>query len=409
MLNAANTFSQAARLLVCMSSTPASYDQLIEQFVNDHLLPGEVDQFFLFLEEADFRAQYAAHIDADLLKQSLGEWLSKRNSDQLYQRILKEGGIEQPQAAIRKPFYSRTWFRYAAAVLILAAGTTYFLMNRQQPEADRAKLAEVPQVKDEKPIPPAANKAVLTLSNGQQVSLEENAAGIINDGSVAIQQKDGQLIYSKDAALPASAMNTITTPNGGQYQLLLSDGSRVWLNAGSSITYPATFTGEKREVSIRGEAYFEIAGNKNKPFIVNTANEQITVLGTSFNVNSYADEPFTKTTLVEGSVKVNDALLKPGQALLDGKIVTANVQQDIAWKTGYFDFTGLPFDRALRQLARWYDIEIVYQNGTPRDLLTGKMERNMSLSDAIAGLNGMLANVKVRLDKRTILVKSLQQ
>ncbi|NML22334.1 FecR family protein [Pseudoflavitalea sp. G-6-1-2] len=390
-----------------MSSTPASYDQLIHQFVTDHLLPEQVDQFFLFLEQEDFRAHYGEHIDTELLKTAFHGWANSQQGDELYQRILRQGGIgNQSISLTRKPFYNKAWFRYAAAVLVLVTAGMLYLMNRSQPASvpsnEIAEQKELPA----KPILPAGNKAVLTLSNGQQVSLENNAAGTINDGSLAIQQVDGQLIYGKNS-VAADVTNTITTPNGGQYQLLLSDGTKVWLNAGSSITYPAAFTGSTRTVSIKGEVYFEVSTDKNRPFIVNTVKDQITVLGTAFNVNSYSDEPATKTTLVEGSVKVNEQLLKPGQASVDGKIIAANVQQDIAWKAGYFDFTGLPFDQALRQLARWYDLQIVYQNEAPRDLLKGKMERNMTLTDAIAGLNGMLANVKVRLENRTILVKSI--
>lgn len=390
-----------------MSSTPASYDQLIHQFVTDHLLPEEVDQFFLFLEQEDFRARYGERIDAELLRTAYSGWASSRQGDQLYQQILKQGGIAQHNIpSANKPFHSRAWFRYAAAVLVLMTAGALYLMNREQRKTPPAtEIAEQKQL-PAKPIQPATGKAVLTLSNGQQVSLDNNAAGTINDGSLAIQQINGQLIYGKNGTT-TDVTNTITTPNGGQYQLLLSDGTKVWLNAGSSITYPAAFTGSERTVSIKGESYFEVSTDKNRPFIVNTAKDRITVLGTAFNVNSYADEPAIKTTLVEGSVKVNGQLLKPGQASVDGKIIAANVQQDIAWKAGYFDFTGLPFDQALRQLARWYDIEIVYQNETPHDLLKGKMERNMSLTDAIAGLNGMLANVKVRLENRTVHVKSL--
>ncbi len=198
------------------------------------------------------------------------------------------------------------------------------------------------------------------------------------------------------------AMNTMTTPKGGQYRVTLGDGTKVWLNAASSITYPTAFTGKKREVSITGEAYFEVSKNKEKPFIVKTSSDEITVLGTSFNINAYADEQSIKTSLLLGTVKIGNSFLKPGEGYQDGKIVQTNVQQDIAWKNGKFNFKNLSLEQVMRQIARWYDVEPVYSNGIPEVKLGGGMDRSLTLVQVLEGLKSL--NVNCRLEGRKLII-----
>jgi hypothetical protein len=388
-----------------MTPSSASFDDLINRFVTDHLQPGEVDRFFLFLQDEGFRERYGNRIEQDLLMNAWEGWKNGQQSELLYQKIVQAGGIKQPVNPVvmhRTHFIKTAWFRYAAAIALLIMGTAIYFMFRQPAAVTR--FAE--QKTDSSGIVmPGSNKAVLTLSNGKKMDIGKNDAGTIKDGGLSIENQHGQLIYTSNAIADADALNTITTPNGGMFQLLLSDGTKVWLNAASSITYPVVFHGSRREVSITGEAYFEVSQKKDKPFIVKTVADEITVLGTAFNVNSYTDEPSVKTSLLEGAVKINNTILKPGQAFSNGIATATDIRQDIAWKSGYFDFDKLPFDQALRQLARWYDVKIVYENGIPSEGLIGKMERTLTLNDALGGLDGTVATF--RLEGNTVHVTAL--
>lgn len=388
-----------------MTPSSASFDDLINRFVTDHLQPEEVDRFFLFLQDEGFRERYGNKVEQDLLMNAWEGWKNEQQSALLYQKIVQAGGIKQQSAPVvmhRTHFIRTAWFRYAAAIALLISGAVVYFMLKQPAKT----ITVAQQQKDTANIVlPGSNKAVLTLSNGQKMDLGRSDAGTIRDGRLSIENQEGQLIYANNTTADAGAVNTITTPNGGMFQLLLSDGTKVWLNAASSITYPVVFNGSRREVSITGEAYFEVSRHKDKPFIVKTATDEITVLGTAFNVNSYTDEPSVKTSLLEGAVKINNTILKPGQAWSDGKVTATDIQQDIAWKSGYFDFDKLPFDQALRQLARWYDVKIVYENGIPREGLAGKMERTLTLNDALGGLDGTVASF--RLEGNTVHVTAL--
>jgi transmembrane sensor len=388
-----------------MTPSSASFDDLINRFVTDHLQPGEVDRFFLFLQDVGFRERYGNRIEQDLLMNAWEGWKNGQQSELLYQKIVQAGAIKQPVNPVvmhRTHFIKTAWFRYAAAIALLIMGTAIYFMFKQPAAVTR--FAE--QKTDSSGIVmPGSNKAVLTLSNGKKMDIGKNDAGTIKDGGLSIENQQGQLIYTSNAIAEAGAVNTITTPNGGMFQLLLSDGTKVWLNAASSITYPVVFHGSRREVSITGEAYFEVSQKKDKPFIVKTVADEITVLGTAFNVNSYTDEPSVKTSLLEGAVKINNTILKPGQAFSNGIATATDIRQDIAWKSGYFDFDKLPFDQALRQLARWYDVKIVYENGIPSEGLIGKMERTLTLNDALGGLDGTVATF--RLEGNTVHVTAL--
>ncbi|MBO9571906.1 MAG: FecR family protein [Chitinophagaceae bacterium] len=335
-------------------------------------------------------------------------------------------------------FLKTTWFKYAAAILLIIGISTY-LWNRS------TKTEESKTVKTEtkkKDILPGGQRALLTLADGSTIILDSAANGqlAIQGNSKIVKLEDGQLIYNsgsisspfekggrgdvRSGETAGGFMNTMSTPRGGQYQLTLSDGTKVWLNAASSITYPTAFTNKAREVSITGEAYFEVTPNKSQPFIVKTIKEEITVLGTSFNINAYPDEPSSKTSLIEGSVMVTTVApypplagdvspkakrgwtLKPGEAFTNNKIIKTDITQDIAWKNGLFNFNDLPFDEAMRQLSRWYDVEIIYDKGIPKKQLKGKMDRNLTLRDALSGLDGIGA--RFTLEGRVVHVTAIK-
>ncbi|HET9280085.1 MAG TPA: FecR family protein, partial [Flavitalea sp.] len=263
-------------------------------------------------------------------------------------------------------------------------------------------------------VAPGGDKAILTLADGSTVVLDDAQNGTLaQQGSSKIIKLDGKLVY--DPANKNSrevVYNTITTPNGGQYQLELPDGSLVWLNATSSIHFPTSFVGKERRVEITGEAYFEIAKNRDMPFIVTVNNAEVQVLGTHFNVNAYNDEENVKTTLLEGSVKFvsgdNINMLKPGQQSQlanNGLIKVVNnvdVEEVVAWKNGMFDFENAGIETVMRQLSRWYDVDVEY-NGKTDDLFIAEMRRNIKLSDALKALE-LTGKVKFDIQGKKIIV-----
>jgi transmembrane sensor len=298
--------------------------------------------------------------------------------------------MQLPTAATHRIHLTkRVWFRYAAAIILLS-GIGVYVWN--------ADVNENPVVRHTKSVPlihdvlPGSDKAILTLSDGRKVELNNTTSKTIEDGTLSIKSTNGQLSYAENGnwssivkkgvtggSVESIAYNTTTTPKGGQYKLTLADGTKVWLNAASSIRYPTSFEGNTREVSITGEAYFEVTKNKSKPFIVKTAADEITVLGTSFNVNSYPDENAVKTSLLEGSVKIGKKVLKPGDAYLNGKIILTDTEQDVAWKNGLFNFNNQDIRAVARQLARWYDLEVYFEGSVPNDTLRGEMGRDLTL------------------------------
>ena len=280
-------------------------------------------------------------------------------------------------------FLKAPWIRYAAAAaLFIGAGFFYYNIKKDTPGKQATVTAPVP-ARDANDVLPGTNKAVLTLSDGKKVELDDKGQQVINDGNLAIRISDGALAYSKTDVV---VYNTMTTPKGGQYKLNLPDGTTVWLNASSSITYPTAFPGNTRAVAITGEAYFEVAKNPLKPFTVRTYEDEITVKGTSFNVNSYDDEAGIKTSLLEGLVQVNGMLLTPGNAYMGGKVTRTDVDKDLAWKNGVFNFHQVKLKYAMRQIARWYDVEVKYEGNVDRIELGGEIGRNLTLQQVLNGL-----------------------
>jgi ferric-dicitrate binding protein FerR (iron transport regulator) len=310
----------------------------------------------------------------------------------------------------------------AAAILATIAITGVLLITRPR----SAPAPAIAQQKHSAPadIQPGGNRAVLTLADGSTISLDSAHTGnLASQGTAKVLKiQDGELKYDAAAGSHATvSYNTLSTPRGGQYKLLLADGTRVWLNAASSIRYPTTFTGPDREVEISGEAYFEIAKNAAMPFRVLTIGSPgdkdpmtIDVLGTHFNVNAYCDEPVVRTTLLEGLVKVskgkNTTLLRPGQAaqlLKDGdiqKIPDADLEAAVAWKNGLFEFSDEELPVILRQISRWYDIDVEYAGAVPTDRFSGSVSRNTTLSGVLKILR--LSEIQVSVVNNKIIVKS---
>ncbi|MBT2561712.1 FecR domain-containing protein [Pedobacter sp. ISL-68] len=316
--------------------------------------------------------------------------LIEHSVNKVWQRLANESLSRQGK---------RLWPHIAAAsVLLFLSVGGYFLFHQQAtPKQNIATLQH--------DIAPGGNKAVLTLADGSKISLDDARKGELVKQSDATITKtgNGQLIYSLvNSAAPsarggkvADLQNTLSTPQGGQYQLILPDGSHVWLNAASSITYPVVFSGKERKVSITGEAYFQVTKNKTRPFIVRLPDQsEVRVLGTHFNINTYADEPVSVTTLLEGSVRVSNGseskLLVPGQQamLKSGKLIVspADTEEAVAWKNGYFRFNDEKIESIMRKLSRWYSIKVSYEGTPPTGGLNGKVSRFKNISQVLKAL-----------------------
>lgn len=305
---------------------------------------------------------------------------------------------------------------WVAASLLLIGGITLLVFNTGRKTND-ASLAQ--QHND---VLPGSQKALLTLSDGSTVSLSK-----ASNGKIAVQQGleitktvQGEIIYraTGTAAMKENAFNSVTTPNGGQYSVTLPDGSKARLNAGSSLTYPVHFSAVERRVKMTGEVYFEIAKatdskDRRIPFFVETGMQEIQVLGTTFNVNAYADEPHQQTTLLEGRVKLRSRfngtykMLKPGERAVVGKVISvtrADMKQDMAWVNGYFIFQREELGSILRKISRWYDLEV----DCPQELaglkFTGKVSRNQPLS-AVIQMISATDKINIQLKERRIIVK----
>jgi transmembrane sensor len=288
-----------------------------------------------------------------------------------------QAASKYPVTVHRVHFLRTAWFRVAVVIVISFGIGLYFFLS--------TRIVEQPIVVAEQNKQPGSDKAVLTLSNGIKVVLSDISNENITDGNISIEKSNGVLNYNTGSITNNKKIsyNTMSTPRGGQYQLVLPDGSKVWLNAASSLKYPTFFNEENRTVELSGEAYFDIKQNKKNPFIVKTQNAEVLVLGTEFNINSYSDEPEFSTTLINGSVKVSsgntDRVISPGQQAQisyvtpDVLLVNNNVDVSriIAWQKGIFEFKGVGLDVIARQLSRWYDLEIKVFNNKGKKLSGG--------------------------------------
>lgn len=296
----------------------------------------------------------------------------------------------------------------AAAVLFILSFGTWFILQKQEPA-----VFELSAAKD---IEPGQNKATLTLASGRKIILAEAAAGkLLREPGLSISRtKSGALIYTSKGTgktLAGAALNTLETFKGEQHQLILPDGSHVWLNAASSITFPDAFSAI-REVSVSGEVYFEVAHDRTRPFVVKSKGQRVEVLGTHFNINVYPDEPSGKTTLLEGAVRISteasgSSRLKPGEqaSLTAGKITVAKVSTDevIAWKNGYFMFESEDIRSVMRKIARWYNVEVVYEGDVPQDTFGGTIDRFAKVSQVLKKLQ-LTDKVHFKVEGRRIIV-----
>ena len=343
-------------------------------------------------------------VDGEELMQN--EFNNQETKKQIFENI--SARIEEKKNE-KKPLKLKAFYplllKAAAIIVILLTGTYIYLK-----QTDHSSLNTSLKGKKSSIIPGGDN-AVLLLADGSKIVLNNASDGQIADqlGVKVVKTKSGELIYrfARNTNSKSVAVNTVITPRGGQYHLILVDGTEVWLNAASSIKFPTAFNGANRRVEISGEVYFEVAKNKNKPFIVHTDQSDIKVLGTHFNINAYDDEEYQRTTLLEGSIEIKrgnrKALLIPGQqANINQQSDQINIQEVedpdaiIAWKNGYFQFEKSDLQSVMRQISRWYDTDVSYNGAIPTKQYTGKIPRSVNAIKLIEMLSysGIHCNIE---------------
>lgn len=375
-----------------MADHPSRIEYLLNRYVNKSCSREELEELFTYIGKEN----------SEELLNFMGEAYQANNTvpeldfEDIYAKIPVQ------TAVVRTGIF--TFGRVAAAaVVLLLAGSAYWLMNKQQ-----EKPATAVQQIAHTDIAPGMNKAVLTLADGSVVTLDSAGNQVIKQG---IHKQNGQLVYSGEKDGDVVHYNKLSTPRGGQFKIVLPDGSKAWLNSASTLRYPTAFTGTERTVELEGQAYFEVAKNAAQPFKVMVGNMEVQVLGTDFDIMAYTDESTRNTTLLSGSVQVKNGqalkLLKPGQQALtsaDGITVKeADLKKVTAWRNGLFVFNNMALPAILREVARWYDVEIVYAAKPSEELYGGGIGRNLNLSGVLDLLEGSGYN-HFRIEGRKVIV-----
>jgi transmembrane sensor len=398
-----------------MSESRLEY--LFKCYINNKYSGPEEEELMALLSNPENEEQVQILMDRFMENTRHEIQMSDQAAASILNNILKRGKGFVIQKKNSKTVYT-FWLGLAASVLIILGGA-YFISDKKEHAIAKQDSSSSVGLKTEKSakILPGGHHAVLTTSDGKAIILDSMPNGLLTQqGSTDVKKLGGLLEYKAPASFIGDTVisyNTVSTPRGGQYQIVLSDGSKVWLNAASSIRFPTAFSGSLREVELTGEAYFEVAKNKEKPFQVKVRDLKIAVLGTHFNVKAYEDESEIKTSLLEGSVKIiqgkEAGLLKPGQQAVINfkddkvKIANADMVEVIAWKNGLFRFEGANIETIMREIGRWYDVEIVYAGKVPRRRFEGKINRNAGLSEVLRILE--LSNVKFSIAGKKIIVQ----
>lgn len=389
-----------------MHMPPSELDSLLQKFLDDTISEAELDALRRHFADEGAAGQQETAIEAVLWKSRYTDVLPGTREEAFAQVMRSARQREAAMPAKVRPL--RRWWPAAAAAVLLGVGI-WFVAGRLRPQPGAVAAGHAGS-----DIRPGRQGAVLTLADGTEVVLDSLRNGVITtQGATALVLQNGQLAYDDGNAGGSSpdAYNTITTPPGRQFEVILPDGTKVWLNAASVLRYPVAFSRTGRKVRVEGEAYFEVAADAARPFVVDVAGEtEIQVLGTSFNINAYPDEKAHRTTLLQGRVRVKAAggegILVPGQeAVTDGRLTihpNANLAQAVAWKNGVFDFENASLETVMRQLSRWYDVEVIYEKQVPALTFGGEMGRNLELTDVLEFLEG--SGVRFRIEGRKLIV-----
>jgi len=360
--------------------------ELFQKYVDKTITEEEYAELFVYIRNPETKEQVLAFLD---------EHNKKVQSDALVHEVDWDGmyeNITNPKKSVgrsRKPIW-----KYAAAAAVILVGSFTLYSSLQNMLEKKAPLAY------HNDVLPGGDRATLTLADGSQIALDSGKAGrLATQGGISIEKDvNGQIIYlaKGNGGDEAQKINTLSTPAGGKFSVVLSDGSKVWLNASSSIKFPAAFSGDSRRVEIKGEAYFEIEKDAARPFYVNNGSSEIKVLGTHFNVMAYPDEYRSELTLLEGAVQFTKnghaELLKPGRQILytesnnQTKQIDANIEEVMAWKNDLFVFNNTNIDEVMKQLVRWYNVKVKYEGDKPDISFTGVIPRNANVSKILKAL-----------------------
>jgi ferric-dicitrate binding protein FerR (iron transport regulator) len=386
------------------SQKPDERRDIKQAYRTAYLIAGFLKHTLTEEEKEELDAWILASEDNMILFEKM---IDDRNIEQAadwFKKMNVEAALQETKSKLHNRRLPRLWLYTVAAAIVVSIVAGVYMYKSNSNKNDNT-IATAKQ-----DIMPGSSAATLTLSNGQQIVLNNEGADTTINKQTKLLRKDGQLVYTNDPETKELVYNTLTVPRKGQYKLVLPDGSKVWLNAESSIKYPVAFIGNERKVFITGEAFFEVAKNRDKPFRVVAGNVTLEDLGTQFNVNDYDNEPYLATTLVEGSVKVTSgskqSILKPGQQAQvmndDLTIGNANVEEVTAWKNNEFKFSGTSIDEIMRQVERWYDADVEFKDSVSLHL-NATIDRSVPASKLLHILE-QTGQVHFKIEGKKIIV-----
>ncbi|RZS72591.1 FecR family protein [Pseudobacter ginsenosidimutans] len=401
-----------------MNEISKTIADLIRKHLNDELNDQEKQELDNWVQQSEeHRLFFEQLTHEETLAATISEYETSRKI--IFEKIKKaiplSGETEIKSAGIRRLNPGRLT-AIAASILVIGGVLVWWSVDRKDNRI--AETTARPVIQQD--LQPASEGAILKLADGKEIILDETKDGAIaQEGNTQITKSEGLLSYNGTDPSAKVLYNTLSTPKGRIYKLSLPDGSRVWLNAASSIRFPTAFTGNERNVEISGEVYFEIRKDVEKPFLVKVDHQTtIEVLGTEFNVNAYQNEKILRTTLLTGAIRMQSqdqpgtsVVLKPGQqaqwknipAIQPFTVVQqVNIEKVMGWKNGYFSFDDLTLEELMREVERWYDVEVLYENGVPSKSFFGKVNRNLSLLDFMEGMKDW--GVRLRLEGRKLIV-----
>ncbi len=380
---------------------------LLDKYLLDGLSPEERTVFLHMLEQPRFSRELETALQESFMNDTY-EGVENRFRNKRMEFLLKQKMNSKKKPSGRALLIQFKKFAVAASIVIALATAAFFALHNPEPRP--VAFHKMPQINGGDVLP-GHEGATLKLSDGTTIKLDDSQNGLIaQQGNIRIIKKNGGIYYEGKNA--ENLYNKITTDRGRQWLVVLPDGSKAWLNANSYISYPLAFSPKERVVEMAGEAYFEVVHNPKIPFKVKVEGKEIEVLGTHFNVNSYEDEPSLKATLLEGSIAISNGQsmkrIHPGQEAAielnspEIRINDVDVQNAVAWKNGYFSFHNASLETVMRQLSRWYDIEVVYPSNIPALEFEGAIDRSLNLSAVLRILER--TGVKSKIENKKLII-----
>lgn len=397
-----------------MNGTKEQFEKLLNKYIDKSCSLEELKELFSYMGVPEYEERLKIIMDENYTSLVPGTAAEQVDWEEMFATIT---GTSTPKKV--RPLWA-VMIPVAAAVLLIASVGILIWGNQGQVKDS----STAPAAKLKKDIAPGGNRAILKLADGTEIVLDGHATGVLaNEGRTKISKtKDGMLLYdasgtdgTESSVVAASNINTLITPSGGQYMLILPDRTKVWLNAESAISYPSAFSDAERTVTLTGEAYFEVAKDKQHPFKVKAGAAEVKVLGTHFNIMSYADEGQIQVSLAEGAVRVKLAddteVLSPGQqALIKAGaqhiiLKSVDIDEVTSWKNGLFQFDNTPMEQVMRQIKRWYNVDVVYEGIKPNLYITGMVSRSNNVSKILT-LIEETGGVNFEIGDKQIIVKT---